>query len=285
MSEFTMLIQSEELAAILADDHCRVLDCRFNLADPARGYEEYKAGHIPAATHVDLDRDLAGPVTAATGRHPLPDPSGFAALLGRRGIGNDNQVVVYDGGSGAIAARAWWMLRWLGHDRVALLDGGISRWTAEGRPLEQGVAPAAKARRFVPAERKERIKTTAELEAAVARGGGFCLVDARDERRFRGEAEPLDPVAGHIPGARNFPLGRSLKPDASWESPGALSRAWRPVLGEPPGEPWTAMCGSGVTACHLVLSARLAGYQEPTLYAGSWSEWIRNPERPVATGR
>ncbi len=284
MPEFTMLIRTAELAAMLSDEHCRVLDCRFHLSDPARGYEEYRTGHIPGAMYVDLDRDLAGPVTAGSGRHPLPDSLAFAALLGHRGIGHGTQVVVYDGGSGAIAARAWWMLRWLGHDRVALLDGGFARWLADARPVETGAARACGVRRFVPAEQTDRITTTAEIATAVDGGGELCLVDARDEARFRGDVEPIDPVAGHIPGARNFPLGRSLSADACWKSPGTLARAWRTVLGDRPGGPWIAMCGSGVTACHLVLSAQLAGYGEPTLYVGSWSEWIRDPARAVATG-
>lgn len=284
MPEYTTLIGTDELAAILDEDRCRVMDCRFDLAAPARGREEYLAAHIPGALYLDLDRDLSGPVTPGSGRHPLPDPAALAAALGARGIGSDTQVVVYDADNAAIAARAWWLLRWLGHEGVAVLDGGFSRWLVEGRRVEAGAAPMPAARRFVGSARNAWVRTTAELEAAVARGGELRLVDARDAARFRGEVEPIDAVAGRIPGARNFPLGRSLSGDGRWKSSAELAGEWRHILGEPPGGPWTAMCGSGVTACHLVLSGLLAGYQEPSVYVGSWSEWIRDPERPIATG-
>lgn len=284
MPEYTTLIDTDELAALLALDGCRVLDCRFDLAAPARGYEDYLAAHIPGAFYADLDRDLAAAVTPASGRHPLPDPTAFAAFLGARGIGRDTQVVAYDAGSGAIAARAWWLLRWLGHDRAAVLDGGFGRWLKERRAVEHGSAPMPAAIPFVGRPRARLVTTTAELERAVAEGGGLRLVDAREAARFRGDAEPIDAVAGHIPGALNFPLGQSLGPDGRWKSRDELVDTWRDVLGEPPGAPWTAMCGSGVTACHLVLSGLLAGYQEPSVYVGSWSEWIRHPGRPVATG-
>jgi thiosulfate/3-mercaptopyruvate sulfurtransferase len=284
MPEYTTLIDTTELAAILHTDGCRVLDCRFDLVAPARGREDYLAAHIPGAAYVDLDRNLAGPVTPLSGRHPLPDPRAFAAWLGALGVGGNTQVVAYDAGNGAIAARAWWLLRWVGHDRAAVLDGGFGRWRAEGRPVEQGSASLPAAREFVASPRNGRVTTTADVEAAVANGSQLRLVDARDQARFRGEAEPIDAVAGHIPGALNFPLGRSLAADGRWKSRAELAGAWRDVLGEPPGAPWTAMCGSGVTACHLVLSGLLAGYQEPSVYVGSWSEWIRHPGHPVATG-
>jgi thiosulfate/3-mercaptopyruvate sulfurtransferase len=284
MQEYTTLINTSELAAILDTDCCRVLDCRFDLAAPARGREDYLAAHIPGAAYVDLDHDLAGPLTPVSGRHPLPDPGVFAKFLAALGIGGDTQVVAYDAGSGAIAARAWWLLRWVGHDRVAVLDGGFGRWLAEGRTVEQGSAAIPAAREFVASLRNRRVMTTADVERAIAEGGELRLVDARDEARFRGEAEPIDAVAGHIPGALNFPLGRSLATDGRWKPRAELAGTWRELLGEPPGAPWTAMCGSGVTACHLVLSGLLAGYQEPSVYVGSWSEWIRHPGRPVATG-
>lgn len=283
MPEFTLLIRANELADRLGDERLRVVDCRFDLAAPERGREAYRAGHIRGAVYADLDRDLAAPVTAGSGRHPLPAPAEFATTLERLGIDNDSQVVVYDGGNGAFAARAWWMLRWVGHDRVAVLDGGFAGWIAAGHPAETGEITAAPGR-FRPAPRPERVTTTAEIAAAVDAGRSLMLVDARDARRFRGIAEPIDAVSGHIPGALNFPLGDSLRPDGHWKTPASLAAAWRRLLGDAPGGPWTVMCGSGVTACHLALSGRLAGYQEPTVYAGSWSEWIRDPGRPVATG-
>jgi thiosulfate/3-mercaptopyruvate sulfurtransferase len=283
MPEFTMLITVSELDAVLADANTRVLDCRFDIAAPASGRRAYLEGHIPGAVFADLDRDLAAPVRDHTGRHPLPTPAAFAAMLGRAGIGNDSQVVVYDAANGVLAARAWWMLRWIGHARTSLLDGGIAAWTAAGHGLEAGDVTATPAT-FVPRVREGRIVTTAELEAAVAAGDPFTLVDARDEARYAGVREPIDAVAGHIPGAVNFPLGRSLRPDGRWQSPDELAGAWRPVLGDAPGRPWMVMCGSGVTACHLALSGLLAGYREPRVYVGSWSEWIREPRRPVAVG-
>lgn len=281
MAKFTMLIKPDELAGIIDDARCRVLDCRFDLAAPEAGHENYLAGHVPGAVYAHLDRDLSGPVTPECGRHPLPTSRIFASTLGRLGVGNDNQVVVYDANNGALAARAWWMLRWVGHDAVAVLDGGLAAWKAAGNPLASGeTVPVATS--FSGREERGRVLSTADVVAALDEP--LLLVDARDAARFRGDAEPIDPVAGHIPGALNFPLGDSLGPDGRWKSPLALANAWSRVLGDAPGGPWAVMCGSGVTACHLALSARLAGYQEPRLYAGSWSEWIRDPACPVATG-
>ena len=283
MSDFETLIAVDELMQLVDTPGCRIVDCRFDLMQPDRGKAAYLGGHIPGAVYAHLDDDLAAPVTAATGRHPLPDPAAFAATLGCWGISAASQVVVYDDASGAMAARLWWLLRWLGHRRVALLDGGLDAWIAAGGELQEAV-PDVRPETFEADPDEGRVITTDELAAAVAGGEELLLVDARDAPRFAGETEPIDPVAGHVPGARNLPFAASLGPDGRWRSAGELAEAWRAVLGDDAPSDWSTMCGSGVTACHLVLSARIAGLPEPRLYAGSWSEWIRDPVRPVATG-
>jgi len=204
--------------------------------------------------------------------------------FGRIGISNDTDVVVYDDGSGALAARAWWLLRWMGHERVSLLDGGLNRWQAVGMTLDVGEVTVAE-KKFVGSPRRERVLETDEILMHTGNVEKLLLVDARDEARFRGDAEPIDKIAGRIPGATNFPFQRSLNSDGTWKSTAALRELWADVLGNVPNEQLSVMCGSGVTACHLIISARLAGLPEPRLYVGSWSEWIEDPTRPVATGR
>ena len=294
MAYSDFLIPFQELSERLHEPGWRVVDCRFELTQPELGYRQYLEGHIPGAVYAHLDRDLAGPVTASTGRHPLPAAEDFAGTLGRFGINERTRVVVYDQAGGAIAARLWWMLRWIGHGHVRLLDGGFAAWQRHGLPLESG------AREFEPEQYEghpdaDMVITTAEIEAGLGGAGSIPLVDARGEERFRGESEPIDPVAGHVPGARNFPFSLSLTGQGTWRSGEELREAWeeaapRSAPGRPAGAPrdpgsgWAVMCGSGVTACHLALSAGLAGLPMPRLYAGSWSEWIRDPRRPVATG-
>lgn len=273
------LIDADNLAGRLGDDGLRVLDCRFDLMQPDAGRNAWLSGHIPGAVFADLDRDLAGPVRPDSGRHPLPDAGEFAATLGRLGISNDTDVVVYDAGSGALAARAWWLLRWLGHEHVALLERGFAAWVVDGHGTESGESVVAPAR-FRGSPRKELVMTTADVVAA----SNLLLVDARDAARFRGELEPIDPVAGHVPGARNLPFSDTLNDDNGFKPSDELREIWKGVLGEPAGQDWAVMCGSGVTACHLAVSGLLAGYGEPRLYAGSWSEWIRDPQRPVGKG-
>lgn len=281
MSENHNLIVAETLAG--RGGETVIIDCRFDLADPGAGRRAYEAAHIPGAAYADLDRDLAARPGPETGRHPLPDPDTLAATFGRLGIGAGTRVVVYDGAGGGIAARCWWLLRWLGHDDVQLLDGGFAAWQAAGLPVEAGVrenAPVA----FVPSPRHDRVLSTAALVDAIGRGESGFLVDARDRARYRGENEPIDPVAGHVPGALNLPFSDFLGADGRWCGPESRLETWRRALpGGVPAE-FSVMCGSGVTACHLVLSAVEAGLPEPRLYVGSWSEWIRDPARPVARG-
>ena len=277
------LISAGELQPLIGRPGVRIVDCRFDLNDPLAGRRAYCARHIPGAVFADLDQDLSARVTPHTGRHPLPDAGGFAETLGRFGISNSTEVVVYDADGGPLAARTWWLLRWLGHERVRLLDGGYQQWTAESRPLASGdeVVTAAS---FSPRPKPEKILTTQELIRDFDRIEKLILIDARDAARFRGEIEPIDPVAGHIPGTSNLPYTVSLRDDGTWKSTAELESLWREVLGRDKKTAWSVMCGSGVTACHLAISAMEAGYREPRLYVGSWSEWIRDSARPTGLG-
>jgi thiosulfate/3-mercaptopyruvate sulfurtransferase len=283
MTHHTFLIDAAELHSHLAEPGWRIVDCRFDLMQPERGFADYQAGHIPGAVYAHLDRDLAAPRGATTGRHPLPPPATFAETLGRWGITADTRVVVYDYGSGAIAARLWWMLRWMGHSDVALLDAGYAGWTSAGYTVSSET-PQVRPAHYAGNADAGMVVTTGEVVKWLCEGGGASLLDARDAERFRGEREPIDPVAGHIPGAGNLPVASSLNSDGSWKSRDELRELWSEALQGRQEMPWIAMCGSGVTACHLALSAQLAGYAMPRLYAGSWSEWIRDSDRPVAVG-
>lgn len=282
MTIFTDLISVSELDALQRESACNIVDCRFNLMNTEQGQEEFLQGHIPGAVYAHLDDDLANPVTPESGRHPLPDVDAFVSKLVNWGIDNDSQVVVYDHGSGAIAARLWWLLRWLGHEKVAVLDGGFSAWEAAGGALETEVT-ASRSAGFRAVPDATMIATTVEIAQALESGREFDLVDARDPARFRGEVEPIDAVAGHIPGALNLPFPQCANADGTWLPAEKLKAAWDQMVPERPERPLIAMCGSGVTACHLLISARLAGRAEPRLYVGSWSEWIRDNGRPVET--
>lgn len=282
MSQQSNLIGASELAEHLDDPGWRIVDCRFDLGDADAGIREYLDAHIPGAVFADLDRDLAAPVGPQTGRHPLPDTVAFEQFMGRTGIDSTTEVVVYDAANGALASRAWWLIRWAGHERVRLLDGGFAAWMRVGQGTNGGKEKARPARYRVR-PRQHMVLTTEDL-LAVDDIGKIRLVDARDRQRFRGEAEPIDPVAGHIPGAISLPLSNSLNNDGTWKPRDQLEALWRDVLGNDKSKSWAVMCGSGVTACHLALSGMEAGYAEPRLYVGSWSEWIRDPGRPVAVG-
>ncbi|MDH3351443.1 MAG: sulfurtransferase [Gammaproteobacteria bacterium] len=281
MNDQSPVISAEQLETSLGSADLRIVDCRFELTQADAGRNSYLRGHIPGAVYADLDKDLAAPVTAMSGRHPLPDAAALALTFGQMGISRNTGVVVYDDCSGAVAARAWWLLRWLGHERVAVLEGGFARWKSLQLPIEKGeVVPVA--REFLAEPRAQLVIETAEIMATPAES--LRLVDARDAARFRGEAEPIDRVAGHIPGSVNLPFSASLNADGSWKDERALRDQWDDVLGDDSSRPFAVMCGSGVTACHLVISALLAGLPEPRLYVGSWSEWIGDPARTVATG-
>jgi thiosulfate/3-mercaptopyruvate sulfurtransferase len=278
------LITTEELHASIERADVRVIDCRFDLADPLAGRRAYRVAHIPGAMFADLDTDLSAPIVPGSGRHPLPAADELARTLERLGISDTSDVIVYDAGPGALAARAWWLIRFLGHKRVRLLDGGFQQWESEGRPLacnDESVEPGS----LSPQPDLGKVLTTAELAERPEAIVGMNLFDARDAARYRGAVEPIDPVAGHIPGSLSLPYTVSLKEDGSWKSKAELETLWREVLGADQNVAWAVMCGSGVTACHLAISAMEAGYPEPRLYVGSWSEWIRDSERPVGVGR
>ncbi len=349
---YTTLIEPEELAAPLsrnaaADSDWVVLDCRFDLPRPDWGASAYAAGHVPNALYAHLDRDLAGPVTPTSGRHPLPSVERLAETFGRWGIDGDVQVVAYDQGNGAFAARLWWLLRWAGHRKVAVLNGGFAAWQQAGLPTD--TAPGArKPRIFTPRLGGQTVVTTAELERVLSDGGlasgASVLVDARGADRFAGENETIDPVAGHIPGARNHPFMRNVDAKGKFLPAAELRERWVATLGgvggvgggggtlgamsdraTAGGEAVSdsvaagggtltgatsgsarsdraavlgagtngatdaaaraiATCGSGVTACHNLLALEVAGLPGARLYAGSWSEWIRDPARPVVKG-
>ena len=276
------LITAAELAAHLDDPTWVVVDCRFTLTDPSAGLAAYARSHIPGARYANLDDDLARHPGPADGRHPLPDAADLAARLGTWGIGNDSTVVAYDEASGAIAARLWGLLGWLGHERRLVLDGGFAAWNAAGLPLETK-NPAWRPARFVPrGVADESVVQSAELPGLQAAGG--LLVDARAAPRYRGEQEPIDPVAGHVPGAVNRPGSVNVGADGRCRDPNALRRELTALLGGRPAGELVAMCGSGVTACQLLLALAAAGLDGAKLYAGSWSEWIRDPKRPIAKG-
>jgi thiosulfate/3-mercaptopyruvate sulfurtransferase len=279
---FTTLIQPADLMGHLEDPRYLVVDCRFDLADPAAGEAAWRESHLPGAAYAHLDRDLSGPASASTGRHPLPRPEIFAATLGRLGVTPATQVVAYDAGPGYFAARLWWMLRWAGHDAAAVLDGGIAAWLAAGGALDRSVrqrAGTSFALRLRPELALEAAEVQRELEA-----GRLALVDARSAERFAGRVEPIDPVAGHVPGALNHPCTGNVGADGRFLAPAELARRWEATLGGRRGAEVACMCGSGVTACHNLLALEVAGIAGARLYAGSWSEWIRDPARPVARG-
>jgi len=276
----SVLIAAAELAAEIGSEGLVVLDCRFDLKNPSAGRRAWDVAHIPGAHYADLDRDLAAAASPVTGRHPLPDADRMAQRFSEWGIGEGARVVVYDAASGAIAARAWWLLRWLGHQRVAVLDGGIDAWIAAKLPLETE-APGAAAARFEGSPRNDWVVTTETVSAPEF--SRQRLLDARDPSRFRGEQEPIDPVAGHVPGTTNLPFSETLDAAGLLKSPAALRELFASRLQGDLEAPWGVMCGSGVTACHLALAAEHAGLRAPAVYIGSFSEWIRDPGRPVAT--
>ncbi|MEN9705573.1 MAG: thiosulfate sulfurtransferase [Pseudomonadota bacterium] len=275
------LIRVAELAARAADADLAVVDCRFDLGDPDWGRRGYETGHIPGAVYAPLDTALAGPVTPLTGRHPLPDPQAFARTLGAWGIGPGTPVVAYDQGHGAGAARLRWMLRAAGHAApVRVLDGGLAAWSSAGHPLARSAAPRPPV--TVPSRPFTRWLTAGEVRAALAEGT-IDLVDARGADRFAGQNETIDPVAGHVPGALNRPFVQNLGPDGCFKPAAELRREWSALLGGRDASRVVTMCGSGITACQNLLALEIAGLGEGLLYAGSWSEWIRDPSRPVAT--
>jgi thiosulfate/3-mercaptopyruvate sulfurtransferase len=279
---YSTLISTADLAAHIADPSLVVVDVRHDLGQPDTwGEAEYRRGHIPGARFVHMDRDLSAPKTGTNGRHPLPSVDACAALFGRLGIDGSKQVVAYDQGPGTYAARVWWMLRWLGHDAVAVLDGGYAVWAREGRPVTTDaphVAPASfNARPTVPA-------VDVAAVAASLLSASMLLVDARGRERFRGDVEPIDKVAGHIPGAVNRPYTDNMTAEGRFKPASELRDDYAALIGKRAPSAIVHTCGSGVTACHNLLAMEHAGLRGTRLYAGSWSEWSADPARPIARG-
>jgi thiosulfate/3-mercaptopyruvate sulfurtransferase len=281
-SRYTTLIQPADLARLLPDENVAVLDCRHDLARPDWSDHAYAEGHIPGAIQAHLDRDLSSPIGPQTGRHPLPDIAKLAQTLGGWGIDSSVQVVAYDQGNGVYGARAWWLLRWLGHTNVAVLDGGFAAWQEAGLPVSR-VPGTPQPRTFVAHANDSAFVTTAELQKALT-GEHISLIDARGADRFAGENETIDPVAGHVPGATSRPFGKNVDSRGRFHSAEELRRQWTETLATRPASEVVAMCGSGVSACHNLLALEIAGLPGAKLYAGSWSEWIKDPTRPVAKG-
>ena len=277
---FKTLISAAELAPHVADPDWLVIDCRFELGKPDAGERVYATGHIPHAIYAHLDRDLAAPVTPATGRHPLPQPETFAGTLTRWGMTPATQVVAYDADNAAYAARLWWLLRWVGHEAVAVLDGGFKAWTAAGLPTTTE-APRRRAGHFTARPNRDMWYDASEVAQRV-RLADWRLLDARAPERFAGRVEPIDPVAGHVPGAHNHPFATNLGSDGRFAAAHELRNRFEQSQAGVADDHTIVMCGSGVTACNLLLAMEHAGKRGARLYAGSWSEWIRDPARGVA---
>ena len=276
------LVSPQTLAAATGQHGLRIIDLRHDLMKPGAGRAAWQASHIPGAVHLDLDEDLSGPKTGRNGRHPLPDPLEFAQVMGAAGIGDNDHVVIYDDAGGAFAARLWWMLRWLGHDAVSVLDGGWQAWTGAGLPVTtDACAPAASI--FTP-----RAPRPWTVDAdGVAKGladDSLMVVDARAPERFRGEVEPIDPVGGHIPGAQNRFMRANLDDSGRFKPAASLRAEFEALLAGRTVNELVCQCGSGVTACHNLLAMAYAGIDGARLYPGSWSEWCSDPSRPVAKG-
>jgi thiosulfate/3-mercaptopyruvate sulfurtransferase len=277
---FNTIISAQQLQQQL--EHYCIFDCRFNLADTGYGCRVYEQGHIAGAQYLDLDQDLSSPITAESGRHPLPDPDALLNHLRACGVTPSTQVVVYDDAGGAMAARAWWLLRWLGHTAVAVLDGGFPAWQTAGFSIAS-VADSYSSTSSDTATETARPDTDQVVDSSAVLSNiadkKFTLVDARASARFKGEVEPIDPVAGHIPGALNRPLTDNLQ-QGLFKSARDLHREWQSVIDGIDPENIVHMCGSGVTACHNQLAMEIAGLHGSRIYPGSWSEWIRDPQRP-----
>ena len=272
------LVSCEQLAAHLNDPDWRIVDCRHQLSDVGYGQRVYAEGHLPGAFFMHLDRDLSGAMSGCNGRHPLPNPQVLAAKFGAIGISSRTQVVVYDDAEGMVSGRLWWMLRWLGHDTVAVLDGGFNRWVKEGRPLTRDI-PVVLPTVF-EVEQRDWVVTADEVLANIA-SPELVVVDARGPDRFRGENETIDPVGGHIPGARNRFFRDNLDADGRFRPAAELRREFLELFAGTPPDKTVMQCGSGVSACHNLIALELAGLTGARLYAGSWSEWCSDSARPV----
>jgi thiosulfate/3-mercaptopyruvate sulfurtransferase len=274
------LISVADLARHLDDPAFVIFDCRHELTNPEFGIKAYAQSHIPNARFAHLDRDLSAPPTGHNGRHPLPDPEVFTAWLSRMGVSKDKQVVGYDNAGGVYGSRLWWMLRWMGHQGVAVLDGGWQAWLAAGQPVTSEV-PTPIPVKFTGKPEKSPVDAKYVLEHLHS--PDMVLIDARANDRYHGQNETIDPIGGHIPGALNRFFKDNLTPQGYFKSPGQLRDDFRPFVGSGSPEKIVSQCGSGVTACHNLLAMEIAGLKGGRLYPGSWSEWIADPARPRAT--
>ena len=274
---YSTIIACGQLVGHLEDKDWLILDCRFNLADTGYGHAEYQKEHISNAHYLHLDNDLSSPITPGSGRHPLPIVDKLEKKLQEIGLRSQSQVVVYDDCGGAMAARAWWLLRWMGHNTVAVLDGGFSAWKERAHPLSNKMKPNNRGD-FIAKVNNDFVITT---EYIINHPAAIKIVDARSSERFCGRIEPIDPVSGHIPNAINRPLTDNLE-SGCFKSPVLLKQEWEKLLSGITSSQVVHMCGSGVTACHNLLAMEMAGLKGSRLYAGSWSEWISDKNRPIA---
>jgi thiosulfate/3-mercaptopyruvate sulfurtransferase len=279
---FTTLISTAVLSMNIDDPAFAIVDCRYKLDDGSWGEREYTAAHIPGAVFADLGHDLAGPKNGTNGRHPLPDAHALAQTFSRLGITSGVQVVAYDQGNGMFASRLWWLLRWLGHDAAAVLDGGFAKWIAEGRPTGSGAERRAQ-RDFTGSPRQAMAVGVGEVMSHLGTSA-WRLVDARAPERYRGESEPIDKTPGHIPGAANHFYQWNLDEQGLFHTPEQLRARLQGSVGDVRPDQIVCYCGSGVTACHNLLALEHAGLKGAKLYAGSWSEWSSDPSRPVEKG-
>tara|TARA_R110002049_G_scaffold252264_1_gene426873 strand:- start:12067 stop:12915 length:849 start_codon:yes stop_codon:yes gene_type:complete len=277
--EYNTIISAQDLKTIIDKDNVRVFDCRFSLKDPQGGLKSYQAGHLPMAQFADMDTQLSSTMTKTSGRHPLPDEKEFLAQLKAWGINNDTQVIAYDDISGAFAARLWWMMRWMGHDKVAVLDGGMQQWTQQGFPLSQEKVEFAPGN-FTGKANMDWLVSIDEVQAKL-KADDMILIDARAADRFTGRDKTIDPVPGHIPGAYNLPFGGNLTKDGLFETPDTINQRFAKIIQDQPLTSVTNMCGSGVTACHNLLAQAVAGMPPTKIFIGSWSQWIKDASRPV----
>jgi len=279
---YKTLVSTETLAAHLNDPEWIIVDCHFDLQNPGWGFEEYQRAHISRAVYADLNHDLSSPVTPTSGRHPLPDSESFITLLSSWGVDSTTQVVAYDSAGGSYAAHLWWLLQFYHHPAAAVLDGGFAKWKGENRPTRSGIESRPPSH-FKGTPESAMVVNASEVER-MRHDAGFRLIDARARNRFEGESETIDPVAGHIPGAVNYFYGKNLNPDGTFKKPETLRSSFEEILGPVGPERTVFYCGSGVTASHNILAMEHAGLTGARLYPGSWSEWIRDPNRPVITG-
>jgi thiosulfate/3-mercaptopyruvate sulfurtransferase len=280
---YQTIISVEDLNKNLSNDDWFIFDCRFLLKDPEGGLKKFEQGHIPGAQFADMDKDLASAMTPSSGRHPLPDPIELADKLQRWGVNNSSQIICYDDMSGAFAARMWWLLKWLGHNDVAVLDGGVDKWTASSLALETDVRKRSQG--TFSGQANNNMWVNVSFVKRQLAENKINLLDARSGERFTAKDSKTDPVAGHIPGAMSFPFAENLSKQGVFLPAQELRKRFAETLSDSQNKEVINMCGSGVTACHNLLAMSIAGLPMTRLFVGSWSEWIKDKSRPVAIGK